>query len=910
MLPVMPLSHSFACFSRSARTNATTANNISITATSTPSPSAGQVLTYGPSGVATWSNAPAVGGISVAQGTNVILTTNGSVITINSTASGSGGSGVDGSANSNLSYTIGTEATNFAISVTNSAGVTNWINIRQPASANLTNWSLIATGEMANVVSVTWLTNWAGAISNAVYAGTNDAYTYARTMTSGLPAFIVGVSNLAATKQHGSAALTNLSGNVNVATQILAGANITVTSNNAGVYTIATSGGVGEANTASTLGLGWPLTAGKSLVDLQFNSISNGTGLASASNANIVTLSADWAQVASTTNAAGVSNFVVGVSNRLNSFSLALTNRADTNYVLVNNASNFLVAVSNRLDLFTTALTNHGSAVLQSATNFATTAAATASNGAVAFTMTASNSLQGGINQRQWGTTNLTNFSATATVDGSGNTTLGGTLALTNIAEPGEIIIRSSNQIGAIGFTVPGPFRATNVLSFSITNAQADQVLKILSVSGNVITVTNGTGGGEVSTAQLLVVSNQSVTASNALQTASSNNVRVAAGSGVTVTPAGSAGVMTYTVAVAGSVVADVETNIIISSTNNALLDLGAANIFRLTLLTNWSEAWTNFTKITNWANQRARILYQQPTNGGAILNNRTLVSGVVQMPTNQLAQPTTNANALDMLEITPSFFRSNAMAFWPQDFHVRIGFTNSLATGGGGGGDNFAIPTDITNLLYWFPAQQYTNFTDGATVNAITNAAGVGLYYFFDYGSGFLVTNNYQNGYSAVYSDGSSGNALVNYAAADTYSDYAYWVVLKLIGNQDTYDNLLGHAGSQFLVTNNTYIGAHFDNSGLVYGSADAGTSRVVQFGVLRTGTELITFMDATPIQTNTVSASAMSGYMGIFGHGFTGLNNTKGMYLDGGVYSNTVTHTNVMRLLQGNTNKFNLHP
>jgi hypothetical protein len=55
---------------------------------------------------------------------------------------------------------------NYVTAATNSASVTNWINSRQPASANLTNWSLIPTGEMANVVSTTFLTNWANAISN------------------------------------------------------------------------------------------------------------------------------------------------------------------------------------------------------------------------------------------------------------------------------------------------------------------------------------------------------------------------------------------------------------------------------------------------------------------------------------------------------------------------------------------------------------------------------------------------------------------------------------------------------------------------------------------------------------------------------------------------------------------------
>lgn len=140
------------------------------------------------------------------------------------------------------------------ISATNSASVTNWINFRQPANAVLTNlsnnpytgytnevfggtnisvrtaggtnfidttghlnnWAQIPTGAMANVVSTDFLTNWANSISN-----------------------------LAQTKQGGTASLTNLSGNPNVATNILGAGTVTVTSNNLGEWTISGSAGSG-----------------------------------------------------------------------------------------------------------------------------------------------------------------------------------------------------------------------------------------------------------------------------------------------------------------------------------------------------------------------------------------------------------------------------------------------------------------------------------------------------------------------------------------------------------------------------------------------------------------------------------------------------------------------------------------
>jgi hypothetical protein len=72
--------------------------------------------------------------------------------------------------------------------LTNLAGtgaITNasWTNAYQAASANLTNWSLLATGVMASAQTATYLTNWTAAISN-----------------------------LAQGKQLGNSTLTNLSG--------------------------------------------------------------------------------------------------------------------------------------------------------------------------------------------------------------------------------------------------------------------------------------------------------------------------------------------------------------------------------------------------------------------------------------------------------------------------------------------------------------------------------------------------------------------------------------------------------------------------------------------------------------------------------------------------------------------------
>jgi hypothetical protein len=98
-------------------------------------------------------------------------------------------------------------------------------NARQWGSINLTNWSNIPTGAMANIPSVDWLTNATAAISNYVTAATNSA----------------SVTNWIVSRQPASASLTNASGNPNLVTNILGSGTVTVTSNNLGTFTIAGS---------------------------------------------------------------------------------------------------------------------------------------------------------------------------------------------------------------------------------------------------------------------------------------------------------------------------------------------------------------------------------------------------------------------------------------------------------------------------------------------------------------------------------------------------------------------------------------------------------------------------------------------------------------------------------------------
>lgn len=72
----------------------------------------------------------------------------------------------------------------------------------------------------------------------------------------------------------------------------------------------------------------------------------------------------------------------------------------------------------------------------------------------------------------------------------------------------GKLTLYATNPFGFLGITMPPSFRSSNVLSFSITNPVAGDVLKIASVAGSLVVITNGvdnnSGGGGSSTAPVL----------------------------------------------------------------------------------------------------------------------------------------------------------------------------------------------------------------------------------------------------------------------------------------------------------------------------------------------------------------------------------------------------------------------
>jgi hypothetical protein len=155
-------------------------------------------------------------------------------------------------------------------------------------------------------------------------------------------------------------------------------------------------------------------------------------------------------------------------------------------------------------------------------------------------------------------------------------------------------------------------------------------------------------------------------------------------------------------------------TNVIASTTNFLLFDLAQYDVFKVYALTNFSYMFTNSGSLSN----KAYVYFQQDTNGSRLLNSFGVYGGTIQ--TNASMQPTTNANALDVMEVLPGFFTTNLVAYWPQNFQPRVAFTNSLAGGGGGGGGPaFGSMVGVTNAPSSSSTTQAITATNAAPQNS-----------------------------------------------------------------------------------------------------------------------------------------------------------------------------------------------
>jgi len=331
-----------------------------------------------------------------------------------------------------------------------SANLTNWSlyptnvwNDRQFGSQNLTNWSNIPTGAMANVVSTTFLTNWANAISNYVTAATNSA----------------SVTNWITTRQPADAVLSNLVG--------------TAARNVTNFISLSTTNATSK-----------PLTNSYTAGVLTMFGIEQGSGHAITVNASNIVSANDWAQTASTTNVVGVSNWVNSVSNYVTS---ATNSASVTNWITQRQPAS---ATLTNWSLYPTNVWNDrqgGSSVL---TNLA-------GNPYTGYT----NQVFGGTNTsvRTAGGTNfidttgfLNNWSLYST--NVWNDRQGGSLVLSNLVGTGAI----TNLIGVTNSPIhaAGNFHVTNQLLRVNENINGGTVFTNLDFTGSIIkTMTNAITG-------------------------------------------------------------------------------------------------------------------------------------------------------------------------------------------------------------------------------------------------------------------------------------------------------------------------------------------------------------------------------------------------------------------------------
>lgn len=220
-------------------------------------------------------------------------------------------------------------------------------------------------------------------------------------------------------------------------------------------------------------------------------------------------------------------------------------------------------------------------------------------------------------------------------------------------------------------------------------------------------------------------------------------------GSGVTLTTNHTTKTVDAAISSSGGSSTFNETNITVSTTNEVVLNIAAFDIARIKLLTNLNRlTFSNSSTMV----KRAQVYLQQDTNGTRTIANWAVAGGVLQMPTNATTTLTTNANAGDLLELMPGFFPTNVFAWWPQDFHPRVGFTNSLASGALA--FNYALSNVAANAYSaWSPARLLTNAWSSALALVVRSSDGA---------TNYIVANNATNNLPTIVSWAGSANVYV----------------------------------------------------------------------------------------------------------------------------------------------------
>jgi hypothetical protein len=238
-----------------------------------------------------------------------------------------------------------------------------------------------------------------------------------------------------------------------------------------------------------------------------------------------------------------------------------------------------------------------------------------------------------------------------------------------------------------------------------------------------------------------------------------------------------------------------------------------------------------------------------------------------------------------------------------------RAGFVNtsrmnvatlSQATNAPAGETNsFLNPNEVAGLFHWFQA---TNFTNPWWVNS-----GAGMNF---YSAGMQVSNNVQNGFPAVFAENSwAADAVGN---SQTFSNYAYVFVGKLIGTQDEQDILIGsysvQGSLQIQLYDTSKLCVQFN--GTNYGSWTY-PDRFFVYGILRTGTNLVTATDTGVCSTNHIEADSITSNFGwSVAAAPNGTATTKCWVSEALVYTNSVSVDNLVSVMNGLTNKYAIHP
>ena len=216
-------------------------------------------------------------------------------------------------------------------------------------------------------------------------------------------------------------------------------------------------------------------------------------------------------------------------------------------------------------------------------------------------------------------------------------------------------------------------------------------------------------------------------------------------------------------------------TNIVVNSSNPFHIDLSRFTLFNVYLLTNATLVFTNqFDGLGP-----AWVRVQQDTNGQRT-TSWSVAGGNLQ--TNASLQVTTNANALDVLEVLGGFQSTNVIAWWPQNMQPRIAFTNSL--------DDTAYTAFATTFngstTYFSKTSDFTGNADAktGTISFWVKFSGANdtrqvIFSTHESGTLFFAVNRLESAFGGVFqifARNSAGTGILDIRSTSTFTNLNTW--------------------------------------------------------------------------------------------------------------------------------------